>query len=259
MNENVLIDLGDKWGHSVPINHLENIIHIEVLSEEVEENTDGLILFSQKKTKIEKRLKITVAYREGQSNEVYKEFSYVSDGYFTDKEIKKERNRFLGFSHGVISEKELISILDKVSSYLGKNYTLDDFDESSLNFGYLKKKIADIQGKPYFKIQIMLDPNSKNMISEEYYNDEFFKQAFTENMRKNTEIFDDHEKAILYASEVLQELMINMNLSLPVGSEEEDSENVPSLMKTGFATQKINDATKGKSLASSEFTVIRGN
>lgn len=249
---NFLVDLGDIWGQVVSLNVLENIAHIEVIEEKPPSGRFFGLLPSNEPTR--KRLQFTTILGEEENR---KELVYVSKGHFTEEEIAIEKGRLLCFSNGIVSNEEIFNIVNSMEKHTGSEIKLDELNEATNNLAFLKKKRADANGTPYFRMQIAYNPHTNDVVLDEDYNKAFFDASFTPEMKQMSKNLSNEDRAILYAYEILRELVAG------IYPEEENSDAgdageamIPALGSTGLTTHTLsNDDSGARTVVSSASNV----
>lgn len=145
----ILVDLGSKWGHVVPLSVLEDLTHIELLP-------DGHIQVTCEFPYEDKR----------------RPFKFKSRKPFTEDEGEIEKSRLFGFSTGLISKADVEQIMKTMEAQTGVEY-MEILKEPIYDIKFIRRIWASHMGEPYFRFILQFDPETQTVTVEDHHNEEF--------------------------------------------------------------------------------------
>lgn len=211
----ILIDLGSKWGHVVPLSVLEHINHIEFLE-------DGHIqVVCDQATDLKT-----------------KSFRFKSRKPFDESEASSEKTRLLGFSNGLIQREDVESIIETMSAQLGDDFT-EILKDPVYDISFIRRLWATHMGEPFFRFVLQYDIETQQVLVHEDHNEEFEEvmPAWTDpDVIQN---MSGDEQALLFAYEVMYQMAEPLLPESEEGAFTDPMANVPVMGVQGAATQKI--------------------
>jgi len=213
----VLIDLGEKWNHIVPLSSLTNISHIAI--------DDG---------------RFTIECTIPTSTEP-RIVEYQSAKRFSGKEIITEKNRLLGFSNGIISKNDMKTIISTIEAQTG-NKIKETLDKPIYDIHYVRRVWATLHEEPYYRFILQYDVANQNITAVEEHNDEFvdilgdWLDDYTMSV-----VMGNDDRLLLFAYNALQRMAEPV---LPITDQDEfmdPTANIPVMGDSplGLATQKV--------------------
>lgn len=188
MAGDLLIDLGDEWGHVLPLSLLEQIKHIETMP-------DGRMAFS-----------CTIS-EAGKTKRFLSRNSFDSDGQKTQKQ------RLLGFVNGLIGRADLAEVIEGMKHQTGMEIE-EVFNNPSYDISMVRQLWATHRGEPYFRFNLQFDPEEGKILVSEDHNEEF--EAIPTEWIDASVLANksDDERALLFVYEVVYRMVENI---LPEG------------------------------------------
>lgn len=211
----ILVDLGPEWGHVVPLSVLEEITHIEFM-------TDG-------------HIQVTCEFPYEEKRRAYK---FKSRKPFDDETGEKEKSRLFGFSTGLISLEDVERIMKTMEAQTGVEY-MEILKNPVYDIKFVRRIWASHMGEPYFRFILHYDPETENVMVEDHHNEEFIgilKDWLDPSMIRD---LNPDDGLILFAYEAIA------RLAEPLLPEDEDGAfidpmaDIPVLGVKGATTQQI--------------------
>jgi len=213
----ILIDLGEKWNHIIPLSSLMHISHINI--------DDGQFI-------------IECTIPNGTDHRIVEYKSYKR---FSGKDIISEKNRLLGFSNGLIGKTDMKNIIATMETQTG-NKLKETLDKPVYDMHYVRRIWATLHEEPYFRFIIQYNPTDQNVNAVEEHNDQFsdilgdWLDDYTMNVVTGLD-----DRLLLFTYNAIQR-MAEPVLPLTDGDEFLDpTANIPVMgdATQGLATQKV--------------------
>lgn len=209
----ILVNLGPKWGHVVPLSMLENITHIDTTQD-----------------------RILVKCGTKNKNGNY-DMEFSSMYLFGDEGKDQEINRLLGYSNGVISKDDAQAILDSITAQTGVT-TIDLLSEPAYDISYIKQIWSAALNKPYMRFSIQYDPENETVLVSENHNDEFMRVPPAWGDEEMLSALTDEEQILLFVYDVMHKMVEPF---LPEDDIIDPTADIPPMrgMSGGLATQRV--------------------
>ena len=212
---NLLIDLGDQWGHIVSFDQLQNITHVEVMGSN--------------------RLRVTCGHETVDS----KPFHFQSAEAFTKDGIKNEKNRLLGLSNGIIGKADMQSIINDIETQTDKRIDVI-LEDTQYDISFVRKIWATLQGIPHFRFTLTYDAENQNIKVNESHNEQFIKILPEWLDFRTMQVLEDHDDLLLmFAYEVLYQMAEPLLPEPEDGAVIDPDANIPTMKGTPMTTQQV--------------------
>jgi len=228
----ILIDLGPAWGHIIPLRALGHISHIEY-------SANNRIIVQCDFPKKDKREPLKFSSRE----------------CFSSDELEVERQRLLGFSCGIVSREDMMTIIKSMELQTGVSIE-EKLNEPLYDMEFVRRIWASIHDEPYFRFVMQYDGKTKQVAIDESHNEDF-TEVLHDWMDETTlhVVSDRDEQLLLFAYEVLYKMAEPLLLEPEDGLFMDPDANIPTMAVKG-PTQTVDLAKIGEDQIAA---TLRGN